>query len=609
MTSHRFPPAACLLLAAVCHAEWPWYAGDPGATRFSPLKQIHTANVTRLRPSWTFHTGDHRERPRTTIQCTPIVIGEVMYLTSPQLKVIAVEAATGREIWRFDPFSGDQEDRAKGVNRGVTFWEQGNDRRILFVADGKLHALEARTGRPIPAFGSGGVVDLRQDLDRDIGRLTYNVTTPGVVYRDLIVLGSTMGEGPRPSAPGHVRAFDVLTGKRRWIFHTIPHPGEFGHQTWEGDSWKTAGAANDWGGMSVDEKRGLVFLALGSPAFDFHGGQRLGDNLYGNSVVALNAATGERVWHFQTVRHDLWDYDLPTMPVLVTLQRGGRPLDAVVQVTKTGHVFVFERETGKPLFPIEQRAARNSDVAGERTAATQPVPAQPAPFAPQGFTEASVTDISPESRAHVLERLKKLRHGAIYEPPSLQGTVILPGFHGGALWGGAAFDPARGRLFIPTNNVPWVMTLVPARTGAGFPMDFTGYHRFEDQFGYPAVRPPWGMLTAIDLNSGERAFQVPIGEYSELRNRGLPPTGTELIGGAIATAGGLVFLGASKDGKFRAIESATGRILWETQLPAGGYATPASYQVRGKQYVVIAAGGGGKSNTPSGDSFVAFSLP
>lgn len=600
---------SALLLAGSLHGEWRHYAGDAGATRYSPLKQIHRGNVAGLRVAWTFRTGDMRDRPRTTIECTPIVAGEVMYLTSPQVKAMAVDAASGREIWRFDPFAGEEEDRAKGVNRGVTYWEGGDDRRILFVADAKLYALDARTGRPIPSFGKEGIVDLRQDLDRAIGRLTYNVTTPGVIYRDLIILGSTMGEGPRPAAPGHIRAYDVRTGARRWIFHTIPLPGEHGHETWEDGSWKTAGAANNWGGMSVDEKRGLVFVSLGSPAFDFYGGQRLGDNLYGNAVVALKAATGERVWHFQTVRHDVWDYDLPVMPVLVTATHQGRRIDAVAQVTKTGHLFLFDRVSGRPLFPIEERAIPKSPVPGERTAATQPIPLKPPPFARQQFTEADVTDISPESRAYVLEQLKKLRHGRIYEPPSLEGTVVLPGFHGGALWGGAAFDPASGRLFVPTNNVPNVLTLVPSRPGSGYPYDITGYKKFEDQFGYPAVKPPWGVLTALDLNKGEIAWQVPVGEHAELTARGVRGTGTEMIGGAIVTAGGLILLGATRDEKFRALDKDSGKLLWETQLEAGGYATPSTYQVRGRQFVVIAAGGGGKLNTKPGDSFVAFALP
>jgi len=591
-------------------AEWRHYGGDPGSARYSPLAQIHRGNVASLKIAWIHRTGDKPDRPQTTMQCTPIVIDGVMYLTSPRLKVRALEAATGLARWTFDPASLLGEARMiRGVNRGLTYWNEGEDRRIFYTVGARLIALHARTGQPVRQFGDNGLVDLTRGLGRDITGLTYSVTTPGVVYKNLVILGSSVGEGPDPTAPGHVRAFDARTGRQVWIFHTIPQPGEFGHQTWEQDSWKTAGAANDWGGMSVDEKRGLVFLALGSPAFDFYGGQRLGQNLFGNSVVALRAAAGQRVWHFQTVHHDVWDYDLPSAPILVTVRRGAKRIDAVAQVTKTGRVFLFDRQTGTPLFPVEERPAPASDLPGERLSPTQPHPVRPPPFSRQSFTEQEATDISAEARAFVLEQLRNARAGGIYTPPSRQGTVILPGFHGGALWGGAAFDPASGRLFVPSNEVPWILTIVPAKPGLGYPFNHTGYKRFEDPDGYPAVKPPWGRLNAIDLNQGEILWQAPVGEYPELTARGLPPTGTELIGGAIVTAGGLVFLGASRDERFRAFDSASGRILWETTLEAGAYATPATYAVNGKQYVVIAAGGGGKQMTKSGDAFVAFALP
>jgi quinoprotein glucose dehydrogenase len=572
------------------------------ASHYSPLDQINRKNVSRLRPAWTYHTGDSRDRPQTTIECTPIVMDGVMYITTAQLKAVALEAATGKKLWEFDP----PEEKSRGVNRGVAYWSEGEERRVLYVVGPRLICLNARTGRSVPGFGSEGFVNLRQGLDRDITGLTYTVSSPGSIYQNLIILGSTMGEGPRPSAPGHIRAFDVRTGKQVWMFRTIPHPGEVGHETWEGDSWKTAGAANNWGGMSVDEERGLVFASTGSPAFDFYGGQRLGDNVFGNSVIALEAATGKRVWHFQTIHHDVWDYDLPCPPALVTITRGGRKIDAVAQVTKTGMVHVFERETGKPVFEIEERLVPASDIPGERLARTQPFPVKPPPFSPQRFEP---TNISPEARAAVLEQLKKLRAGNIYEPPSRQGTVVVPGYHGGALWGGAAFDPASGWLYVAANSSANILTIVPARPGAAYPFDFEGYIWFRDPEGYPAVKPPWGTLNAIDLNRGEIAWQVPVGEFPELKARGVPQTGTELVGGAIVTAGGLVFLGASKDEKFRAFDSKTGKILWETQLEAGAYATPATYEVNGKQYVIVAAGGGGKQRTRAGDAFVAFALP
>ncbi len=572
-----------------------WLAAAAGAQ----LDQINRSNVDRLKIAWVYHTGDKRDRPaQTTIECTPVIRHGIMYITSPQLKALALDAATGKHLWTFDP------QYPRGVNRGVTWWEEGQDRRILYVAGPRLYCLNARTGQLIPGFGKEGSIDLTQGLDRDITGLTYTVSSPGAVYKNLIILGSTVGEGPRPSAPGHVRAFDVRTGRQAWIFHTIPPPGEFGHDTWEGDAWKTAGGANAWGGITVDEKRGLALFATGSPAFDFYGGQRLGQNLFGNSVVALEAPTGRRVWHFQIVRHDVWDYDNPCPPVLVR----ARGVDAVAQVTKTGYVFLFERQTGRPLFEIEERPAPASDLPGEKLWPTQPIPVQPPPFSRQAFTEAEVTDRSPEARAYVLERLRAARAGAIFTAPSRQGTVVLPGFHGGALWGGAAFDASSGWLYVPSNNVPWILTMVDARPGAGYPFETTGYHRFEDQEGYPAVKPPWGQLHAIDLNKGEIAWQVAAGEYPELKGRGIPATGTELIGGAIVTPGGLVFLGASKDEMFRAFDARTGKILWETRLEAGGYATPATYGINGRQYVVIAAGGGGKQRTKAGDAFVAFAL-
>ena len=591
-----------LLAAAATPAEWPSWSADPEASHYSPLDQISRSNVARLRIAWTYHTGDKRDRPQTTIECTPIVVDGVMYITTAQLKAVALDPATGKRLWEFDP----EQPGNRGVNRGVTYWSNGDDKRLLYVVGRRLICLNARTGRPIPGFGNEGFLDLTQGLDRDIGTQTYTVSSPGSIYQNLIILGSTMGEGPRPSAPGHIRAFDVRTGKQIWIFHTIPHPGEFGHETWEGDAWKTAGAANNWGGMSVDHKRGRVFVSTGSAAFDFYGGQRGGDNVFANSVIALDAATGKRVWHFQTVHHDVWDYDIPCPPNLVTITRDGRKVDAVAQVTKTGLVFLFDRDTGKPIFGVEERPVPASDLPGERLSPTQPFPLRPPPFAAQKYEP---TNISPEARAWVLEQLKTVRAGNIYTPPSREGTVVLPGFHGGALWGGAAFDPQTGRLYVTSNNVPWILTIVPARPGAGYPFDHDGYKRFQDPEGYPAIKPPWGQLHAIDLNRGEIAWQATVGEHAELKARGVPATGTELIGGSIVTAGGLVFLGASKDEMFRAFDTATGKVVWETLLEAGAYATPATYQANGKQYVVVAAGGGGKQRTKSGDAFVAFALP
>jgi len=597
-----------LILAATAAGDWRYSGGDPGANRYSSLDQIQRSNVARLRPAWTYRTGDSTARPATTIECTPIVVNGVMYLTTARLKAVALNAKTGKPLWTFDPASKLGPEKRPGVSRGVTYWEAGEDRRILYTAGTLLFALDARTGRLIPSFGKEGSVDLIQQLDRDIIGLTYGVTSPGVIYRNLIILGSTVGEGPRPAAPGHVRAYDVRTGERAWIFHTIPHAGEYGDHSWEPDAWRTAGGANDWGGMTVDPKRGLVFLGTGSAAFDFYGGQRLGANLFANSVVALDAATGKRVWHFQTVHHDVWDYDLPCPPNLVTVTHDGRKVDAAAQVTKTGLVFLLDRETGRPLFDVEERDVPASDLPGERLWPTQPFPVKPPPFSRQTLTERDVTNLSDESHKAVLDIFRRSRYGNIYTPPSTQGTIVLPGFHGGANWGGASFDPATGRLYVNSGEIPWILTMVQTPEHF-YPFDHEGYIRLQDPDGYPAIAPPWGRLSAIDLNRGEILWQIPLGEYPELTARGLPPTGTEQIGGSIVTAGGLVFVGATKDEKFRALDKDTGKLLWETKLDAGAYATPATYQVDGKQYVVIAAGGGGKLDTRPGDAFIAFALP
>jgi quinoprotein glucose dehydrogenase len=680
--------------------EWRTHGGDPGHTQHSPLSQIDTGNVSRLRVAWTYRTGDARPEGRSQIQCNPIVVDGVLYATTARVETFALDAATGREIWRFNPHAAGAEAQSGGlaVNRGVAYWRDGEDRRVLVTAGQHLFALDAGTGEPAPGFGQNGSVDLREGLGRDAADLFVVSTTPGAVYRDLLILGSRVHEGPGPSAPGHVRAYDVRTGVIRWTFRTIPQPGEYGHDTWPEDAWRHVGGANAWSGISVDHERGLVFLPTGSPAFDFWGGDRHGANLFGNCLLVLKAATGERVWHFQTVHHDLWDRDLPQAPVLLTVRRDGREVAAVAQATKSGHVFVFERETGEPLFPIEERPYPPSDLRGEEAWPTQPLPVKPPPFARQALAEEGLTDISPEAREAVLKRLREVRSGGQFVPPSTQGTVIYPGFDGAAEWGGSAWDPETRLLYVNSNEMAWILQMLelpPAgeggplgarvyaqhctvchgidrkgdpqgqfppiddlkghlrredavailRDGKGVmpafaflqesereavvahiysepetvsdtgesagvarPYSHTGYNRFLDPDGYPAVKPPWGTLNAIDLDAGEIRWTVPLGELPELTAKGIPTTGTENYGGPVVTAGGLVFIGATKDEKFRAFDKRTGKVLWETSLPAGGYATPATYEAGGKQYVVIAAGGG-KMGTKSGDAYVAFALP
>ncbi len=599
--------------------DWPGVGNNPGCMRYSPLDQINRENVSQLKPVWTYHTGELEGRTGKTIECTPIVVDGVMYLTTGYLRVVALDAATGKELWQFDPLKDypfEHQPTSGGVNRGCAFWSDGKpgggQRIIHGTSDGRLFSLDARNGKLDPKFGEAGVRNLRKELDPKVARLSYGPTSAPVVWKDTIIVGVSCDEGPGIAAPGDIRAFDIRTGAQVWRFHTVPQPGEFGNETWVGDSWKDRGGANAWGGLSVDVDRGLVFAGLGSAAFDFYGGDRHGDNLFANCTIALDAKTGKRAWHFQTLRHDLWDHDLPVYPNLVTVTRDGEKRDAVAQVTKTGYVFLFDRVTGKPLFEVKDQPVPRSEMTGEQAATTQPIPVKPPPFAAQFLDETNVTDIGATNRASVLEQLRKIRSGPAFNPPSTQGTVVIPGYHGGANWSGASFDPTTGLLYINSNNVPNIITLTEskasdkARIG---PYRHTGYIQFLDHEGYPAIKPPWGVLSAINLNTGEFAWQVPLGEYAELTARGIPRTGTETFGGSVVTAGGLVFIAGTKDEKFHAFDKSTGKLLWDYKLDAGGYATPCTYLVNGRQYVVIAAGGGGKPNTKSGDAYVAFALP
>lgn len=701
--------AATLQAQSRAGADWPVYLGDKESSHFSTLNQINVANVGRLQLAWTYRCGDAQANNLSQIQCNPLIVDGILYGTSPQIKLIALNAATGEEKWKFDPltFGGVQRRNAVGVNRGVVYWREGQDQRILFTADHYLYAIDARTGLPVASFGRQGRVDIKEGLGRDVSRLSVLSNTPGAVYGHLLFMPMRLGEGPAPAAPGHMRAYDIRTGRMEWIFHTIPFPGEFGYETWPPDAWTHIGGANVWTGMAVDEQRGLLFCPTGSAAFDFWGGNRIGQNLFANCLIALDARTGKRVWHYQFVHHDLWDRDLPAPPNLLTVRHQGRSIDAVAQVTKSGHVFLFNRETGEPLFPIEERPVPASDLPGESAWPTQPVPLKPAPFSRQVFNEDQITDISPEAHRTILNRFVQLRGHTPFAPPSLAQAIMFPGFDGGAEWGGAAVDPATGVLYVNGNEMAWIVTMVetkpqtngPVSSGAriytqicaachglnregdasrafptlvgiekklkredvtalletgrgmmpsfaflsaaqkdavagylfrqsassesdrntgteassgdvlgGIPFTHTGYNRWFDTNGYPALKPPWGTLNAIDLNTGEYLWRTTLGEHPELSARGIPPTGTENYGGPIVTAGGLIFIGASKDETFRAFDQKTGKVLWETKLPAGGYATPASYLVNGKQYVVIACGGG-KMGTKSGDAYVAFALP
>ncbi len=595
--------------------DWICVGGDRGCMRYSPLNQINVDNVSNLEVAWEFKTGELAEGKAKIMECTPLVVEGVMYISSGRLKVIALDAATGEEIWRFDPFRTGKPKNplaSGGVNRGVAYWSDGlpsGKRRILHgTSNGQLFSLDAKTGELDSEFGLNGVKDLREDLDLDLTKMGYGPTSAPAILNDLIIMGFSCGEGPGPAAPGDIRAFDVHSGMQVWRFHTVPRPGEFGNDTWKGGSWKNRGAANAWGGYSIDTKRNMVFAGLGSAAFDFYGGDRKGENLFANCTIAVDGKTGKRVWHFQTLHHDLWDHDIPTYPNLVTVTQNGQRIDAVAQVTKTGYVFLFDRETGKPLFEIKEVPVPTSGVKGEQAWATQPIPVKPDPFCRTTMTIDDVTNIGPENKKNVLEQIAKLEWGPAFNPPSLKGTVVLPGFHGGATWSGASFDPTTGMLYVNSNNQPNIVTLVEAPEGSKYPFRITGYNKFLDQEGYPAIKPPWGQLSAIDLNQGKVMWQSVFGEYPELTKRGVPQTGTENFGGTIVTAGGLVFVGATRDEMFHAFDKATGKLLWESKLPAGGYATPSTYSVGGKQYVVIPASGGGKLNTPTADSIVAYAL-
>ena len=671
--------------------DWPLYGG-PNQTRYSPLKQITRENANQLQVAWTYDTTE----PDGAIETQPIMVNGVLYGLTPSHKIVALDAATGKLLWKHD--SGV---RGAGSNRGLTYWTDGKDQRIFAAVSFYVHAVDARTGQTVPGFGEAGRVDLRQGLGRDPEKVSLGLATPGVIYKDLLIVGGRMGE-TRGSPPGDIRAYDVRTGKVRWTFHTIPHPGEFGYDTWPKDAWMYSGSANSWPGMVVDQRRGMVFVPTGSASSDFYAFDRLGDNLFANSLIALKADTGERVWHFQAIKHDIWDRDFDSPPTLVSIKRDGKTIDAVAQTSKQGFVYLFDRTNGKPLFPIEYREYPPSTVPGEKTAATQGLPTKPAPFSRQSLTADMLTNRSPEAHAAVAEQFRTMRSGGQFLPFALgQDTINFPGFDGGAEWGGSAFDPETGLIYINANDVPWYTKLVDneggtssrqlylsncagchkddmtgsptaipslvdlrgKRTAAqvaatiqggagrmpGFPLltarqrvgiaehvlggpdkeiqpeaspqaapyRITGLHKFLDPDGYPAVVPPWGTLNAINLSTGEYAWKIPFGEYPELVAKGMKDTGSENYGGPVVTAGGVLFIGATIfDRKFRAFDKTNGKLLWETVMPQSGNATPITYEVGGRQYVVIYSAtlgrrggdkGAEKKSAPA--SYIAFALP
>ena len=443
--------------------DWPVYQGQ-GSNQYSPLDQITRDNVDQLEVAWTFRSGDASPDGRSQIQCNPIIVDGVLYASSPALAIFALDAATGHELWRFDPFATRAGPTNRGVNRGVVYWADGDDHRILFTAGPRLFAVDAVTGLPIPDFGSDGSVDLRDGFDRDVNDLFVGSNTPGSVFQDLLILPTRVSETD-PAAPGDIRAYDIRTGAVAWTFRTIPRPGEFGADTWPPDARQRVGGANNWAGMTVDQERGLVFVPTGSATSDFYGGARTGANLFANTLLALDARTGERVWHFQAVHHDIWDRDFPAPPNLVTLVRDGSPHDAVVQMTKSAHLFVFDRETGEPLFPIDELPVPSSLIPGEETWPTQPLPRKPSPFSRQQLTLDNMTTISPAARAYVRERLQRMQTGVPFTPPSLEGTIILPGLDGGGEWGGAAVDPDTGVFYVNASEMAWILRILEIPPG------------------------------------------------------------------------------------------------------------------------------------------------
>jgi quinoprotein glucose dehydrogenase len=678
------------------YTDWSNYGGPSDGSRYSALSQITKENVAQLEVAWTYQTGDATERSQ--IQCQPIVVNGLLYGSTPKLNVFALDAATGVEVWRFDPFQilGGENSWA-GTNRGVSYWEDGEDKRILFGAGNWLMAVDALTGEPIVDFGDGGKVDLRKGLDTEREDFLIVANAPGVVYKDLVIIGMRLSEG-LDAAPGHIRAYNIRTGAREWIFHTIPKEGQAGYETWDPTTISQIGGANNWAGMTVDQQRGIVYVPTGSGTYDFWGGYRAGDNLYANSLLALNAETGERIWHFQAVHHDVWDRDFPANPNLIRIQKDGKWIDAVAQISKQGLTYVFDRATGEPVWPIIETPVTQSTLPGEITSATQPIPTLPEPFMKMTFQQTDILNLKPEWQADIRAQLENVLMGDTWLPPNADHPIVLfPGMDGGGEWGGASFDPTTQTMYVNANQIPWMISMtanadfenigqsvytnycgnchglnrsgnppsIPSLIGlkerytydsldllllkgrgampafghiskeekailVDFLLDkvveegdkkemethssalypryyMDGYKKLVTSDGLYGSNPPWGLLTAIDMNTGLKKWQVTLGEIDSLSAQGFAPTGTENYGGPVATAGGVLFIAATKDEKIRAFDKETGALLWEAKLPAAGHATPAVYEMNGKQYLVIACGGG--KGTKSGDSYVAFALP
>lgn len=682
---------------------WAAYKGDETSSSYSPIDEITVSNVGGLENAWTFQMTDLKqgEQPVSS-QGNPIIVDGVMYVNSGKQTVYAIDAATGTKIWSCKALD---EGVPSAASRGVTYWEDGNDKRILYSAGNYLMAIDARTGKIIPSFGKDGRINLNEGMRDDPDKISVTLSSPGRIFKDLIIIGARTPD-LYGAPPGYIRAYNCKTGKLVWTFHTIPHPGEIGYETWPRDAYKYAGGVNCWAGLSVDSKRGMVYLALGSPSYDYYAPDRKGENLFGNCVLALDAATGQYKWHFQTVHHDLWDYDLPAPPNLVSFNKDGKQIDAVAQVTKQGFIFILDRDTGKPIYPVEEREVPASNMPGENASPTQPFPVKPKAFVKQFMTEDDLNHYSDEDHKAILEQFRSVRYEGLFTPPDLKGTLSLPASRGGANWGGAAFDPGTSYLYIRGNNLPEIQTMVdldkhfaardnstfesgrviymqhcsschggnkngvpPAfpslinlkdkmkekealekvRMGGGAMPGYkgvlteeqenaiiaylfdkkgnpsetmvkeksketnairygniTGYRTWAGPSGNPAMKGPWGTLNALNLSTGEYEWQIPLGNDEKLQKKGGPITGLLGRSGPMVTAGGLVFISGSEDKKLWAFDKLTGKMVWETELPAPNNANVSSYFLKGKQYIALSVGG--TKENPSG-SIMTFKLP